>query len=77
MQLTGQSEVIYREVNLTNMQWMVVSQCIEAFSATYRSRQSEVIATYVTRGQLSVATEEADKMNEMLAYLDDLQVSIM
>jgi hypothetical protein len=77
MQLTGQSEEIYREVNLSNMQWMVIGQCIEAFTATYRTRQSEVIATYVTRGQLDFASEEATKMNHMLAYLDDLQVAIM
>lgn len=77
MQLTGQTEVITREVSLENMQWVVIGQCIEAFSSTYRKRQSEVIATYVTRGQLDFAVEEAAKMNEMLAFLDEIQVSIM
>ena len=62
---------------MTNMQWLIVNQCVESFSSTYRSRQSETIATYVTRNQLNEAVEEASKMNQMLAYLDDIQASLM
>lgn len=72
----GNNEIT-RSITLSNMQWMVISQCVEAFSSTYRGRQSETIATYVTRNQLTEAVEEAARMNEMLAYLDDIQVNLM
>jgi adenine C2-methylase RlmN of 23S rRNA A2503 and tRNA A37 len=66
-------EPIKRSISLTNEQWLIVAQCVEAFSETYRTRHSEVIATYVTRKQLSEAQKEAQKMNDLLRMLDEVQ----
>jgi hypothetical protein len=71
------SEEISRSVTLTNDQWLVLSQCVEAFSDTYRKRHSQTVATYVTRGQLDVAVDEARKMNELLHTLDKLQAKLV
>lgn len=68
---------IRRSVTLPNESWLVLSQCVESFSSTYRSKHSEVIATFVTRGQLDKAAEEATKMNLMLQQLDKLQASLV
>jgi hypothetical protein len=68
---------ISRSVTLTNDQWLVLSQCVEAFSDTYRKRHSQTVATYVTRGQLDVAVDEARKMNELLQTLDKLQAKLV
>jgi hypothetical protein len=40
---------------LTNEEWSVVAQCVESFADTYRAKHSQVVATYVTRGQLPEA----------------------
>jgi hypothetical protein len=71
------NEEIKRSVTLTNDQWLVLSQCVEAFSDTYRARHSQIIATYVTRGQLPEAQSEAQKMNGLLQTLDKLQALIV
>jgi hypothetical protein len=68
---------ISRSVTLTNDQWLILSQCVEAFSDTYRKRHSQTVATYVTRGQLDVAVDEARKMNELLQTLDKLQAKLV
>lgn len=68
---------ISRSVTLTNDQWLILSQCVEAFADTYRKRHSETIATYVTRGQLNVAVDEAQKMNSLLQQLDKLQAKLL
>jgi len=68
---------IYRAVTLSNDSWLILSQCVEAFAETYRTRHSQTIATYVTRNQLEEAQREADKMNALLRKLDQLQVSIV
>ena len=70
-------EQIVRPVSLTNDEWLVVSQCIEAFADTYRKNQSLVIATYVTRGQTPEAVNEASKMNGMLQRLDQIQARVV
>jgi len=75
--ITDATQEITRSVTLTNDQWLVVSQCVESFADTYRKQHSQVIATYVTRGQLDVAQDEADKMNSLLRKLDQLQASIV
>ena len=62
-----------RSVELTNEEWSVVSQCVESFADTYRAKHSQVVATYVTRGQLPEAQTEAKKMNDLLMKLDRLQ----
>jgi hypothetical protein len=71
------NEEITRSVTLTNDQWLVISQCVEAFSDTYRKQHSQTIATYVTRGQLDQAQVEARKMNELLQQLDKLQACLV
>ena len=68
---------ISRSVTLTNDQWLILSQCVEAFSDTYRKQHSQTIATYVTRGQLDIAVSEAQKMNTLLMQLDKLQAAIV
>ncbi len=68
---------ISRSVTLTNDQWLIVSQCVEAFADTYRKQHSQTVATYVTRGQLDVAVSEAQKMNALLMQLDKLQASLV
>lgn len=68
---------IRRSVTLSNDSWLILSQCVEAFSDTYRKQHSQIIATYVTRGQLAEAKVEADKMNALLQQLDKLQASIV
>lgn len=68
---------ISRSVTLTNDQWLVLSQCVESFSDTYRKQHSQTIATYVTRGQLPEAQIEAQKMNDLLRTLDVLQAKLV
>ena len=70
-------EEISRSVTLTNDQWLILSQCVESFSDTYRKQHSQTIATYVTRGQLDLAQDEARKMNELLQTLDKLQAKLV
>jgi inhibitor of KinA sporulation pathway (predicted exonuclease) len=71
------AEEVTRSVTLTNDQWLILSQCVEAFSDTYRKQHSQTIATYVTRGQLDQAQVEARKMNELLQQLDKLQARLV
>ena len=71
------NEEITRSVTLTNDQWLILSQCVESFSGTYRKQHSQTIATYVTRGQLDQAQAEAQKMNELLQTLDKLQAKLV
>jgi hypothetical protein len=70
-------EEIKRSVTLTNDQWLILSQCVEAFADTYRKQHSQTIATYVTRKQLDVAVSEAQKMNDLLQTLDKLQAKLV
>ena len=70
-------ESLLRPVELTGDEWLIISQCIEAFASTYRKNQSLVIATYVTRGQTPEAVNEAVKMNQMLQRLDQLQARVV
>lgn len=68
---------ITRSVTLTNDQWLILSQCVESFSDTYRKQHSQTVATYVTRGQLAEAQSEAQKMNDLLQTLDRLQAKLV
>ncbi len=72
-----ESEEITRSVTLTNDQWLILSQCVESFTSTYRNQHSQTIATYVTRGQLAEAQAEAVKMNDLLQTLDKLQAKLV
>ena len=71
------SEEITRSVTLTNDQWLIISQCLESFAETYRKQHSQIVTTYVTRGQLDQAVVEAQKMNELLMQLDKLQAMVV
>ncbi len=71
------NDEITRSVTLTNDQWLILSQCVEAFSDTYRKQHSQTIATYVTRGQLDQAQVEAQRMNDLLQTLDKLQAKLV
>jgi hypothetical protein len=71
------NEEITRAVTLTNNQWLILSQCVEAFSDTYRKQHSQTIATYVTRNQLDQAQVEARRMNDLLQTLDKLQAKLV
>lgn len=68
---------VSRSVTLTNDQWLILSQCVETFADTYRAKHSQTVATYVTRGQLDEAQNEALRMNQLLAQLDKLQAYLM
>ena len=68
---------IHRAVTLSNDNWLILSQCVEAFADTYRKRHSQTIATFVTRGQLDQAQSEAVKMNNLLQTLDKLQAKLL
>jgi len=70
-------EEISRSVTLTNDEWLVLSQCVESFADSYRTKHSQTIATYVTRGQLQEAQDEAQRMNQLLMKLDKLQARIV
>ena len=70
-------EEITRSVTLSNDEWLILSQCVESFSDTYRKQHSQTIATYVTRGQLDQAQAEATRMNELLRKLDELQANLV
>ena len=70
-------EELTRSVTLSNDQWLVLSQCVEAFSDTYRKQHSQTIATYGTRNQLDQAQVEARRMNDLLQTLDKLQAKLV
>lgn len=65
-----------RSVTLTNEEWLILSQCVEAFAEEHRSKHSQIIATYLTRGQVDVALSEAANMGAMLQQLDKLQAKL-
>jgi hypothetical protein len=51
--------------------------CTDAYADTYRTKHSQIIATYVTRGQLTEAQAEAALMNQLLQTLDKLQALLV
>jgi hypothetical protein len=68
---------ISRSVTLTNEQWAILALCADSYAETYRVKHSQTIATYVTRGQLQEAQNEATKMNALLQQLDRLQAKLL
>lgn len=70
-------EPLGRSIHLSNDEWLILSQCVEAFANSYRAQHSQVIATYVTRGQLQEASIEGNKMNDLIKKLDMLQVKLV
>ena len=73
----NETQILERSVTLSNEQWSILAMCAEAYATTFRTQQSELIATFVTRGQLDGAVDQATKMNSMLAKLDKLQAKLM
>ena len=71
------SEEITRSVTLSNESWAILALCADAYATTFRTQQSEFVATYVTRGQLDEAVKQAAKMNQMLQMLDKLQAKLV
>lgn len=71
-----ETQILERSVTLTNKQWYILAMCAESYAATLRTKQSEFVATYVTRGQLDEAVKQAAKMNHMLALLDKIQAAL-
>lgn len=71
------SEEITRSVTLSNEDWGILALCADAYATTFRSQQSEFIATYVTRKQIYEAVKQADKMNAMLQKLDRIQAKLL
>lgn len=71
------AQPVGRSVFLTNDEWLILSQCVEAFSNTFRAQHSQVIATYLTRGQVDEALSEAAHMNTLLQKLDKLQANLV
>jgi hypothetical protein len=67
------TEDIRRQVSLTNEEIGTIALCLESYADEWRTKQSQIIATYVTRGQLEEAIATAKKMNELLQTLDELQ----
>jgi hypothetical protein len=68
---------IFRSVTLTNEEWSILALCADAYATTFRTQQSEFVATYVTRNQLEEAVKQAAKMNVMLQKLDKLQAKLL
>ncbi len=76
--ISGEPEnEIRRSITLTNEEWSVLAMCTDAYADTFRTRHSQIIATYVTRGQLAEAQQEAVKMNTLLQKLDKIQAKLV
>ena len=73
----NETKVLQRSVTLTNEQWGILAMCADAYATTFRKQQSEFVTTYVTRGQLDEAVNQATKMNAMLQKLDKLQAKLV
>ena len=72
-----QTKVIERSITMSNQEWSILALCAESYATTFRKNQSEFVTTYVTRGQLDEAVNQATKMNSMLAKLDKLQAKLV
>ena len=71
------TEEITRSVTLSNEEWGILALCADAYATTFRTQQSEFVATYVTRGQLDEAVKQAGKMNVLLQKLDKIQAKLL
>ena len=73
----NETQILERSVTMSNEAWSILALCAESYAATFRTQQSEFIATYVTRNQLEEAVKQAEKMNSMLQKLDKLQAKLV
>lgn len=72
-----ETKVVSRSVTLSNEEWGILALCAEAYATTFRTQQSEFVATYVTRNQLEEAVKQAGKMNALLQKLDRIQAKLL
>ena len=72
-----EAKVLERSVTLSNEEWGILALCADSYAATFRTQQSEFIATYVTRKQLDEAVTQAGKMNALLQKLDKIQAKLL
>ena len=72
-----ETQILERSITMSNQEWSILAMCAEAYATTFRTQQSEFVTTYVTRGQLDEAVNQAGKMNAMLQSLDKLQAKLM
>jgi len=77
IEVVTEAQEVRRDVNLSNDEWLVISQCVEAYADTFRKNQSLVVTTYVTRGDLQGAVVAANRMNELLERLDHIQSKLV
>ena len=77
IEVVTEAQEVRRDVNLTNDEWLVISQCVEAYADTFRKNQSLMVTTYVTRGDLQGAVTAANRMNELLERLDHIQSKLV
>jgi hypothetical protein len=73
----NETKVLERSVTMSNEAWSILALCAESYATTFRTQQSEFVTTYVTRGQLDEAVNQATKMNAMLQKLDKIQAALM
>ena len=73
----NETKVLERSVTLSNEEWSILAMCAEAYATTFRTQQSEFVATYVTRNQLDEAVTQAGKMNALLQKLDRIQAKLV
>ena len=73
----GPAQEIQRSVTLSNEEWGILALCADAYATTFRTQQSEFVATFVTRNQLDEAVAQAAKMNLMLQRLDKIQAKLL
>ena len=73
----NETKVLERSVTLSNEEWSILAMCAESYATTFRTQQSEFVATYVTRHQLDEAVSQAKKMNQMLQMLDKIQAKLV
>ena len=73
----NETKILERSVTMSNEAWSILALCAESYAATFRTQQSEFVTTYVTRGQLDEAVNQAGKMNSMLQKLDKIQAKLM
>ena len=72
-----EAKVLERSITLSNEEWGILALCAEAYATTFRTQQSEFVATYVTRNQLDEAVKQAGKMNTLLQKLDRIQAKLL
>ena len=77
IEVVSEPRKITRSISLSNEDWLIVSQCVDAYADTFRRNHSVVVTTYVTRGDLDGAVKAAVHMNDLLEQLDNIQSQLV